>query len=107
MRDGYLTLSYDDDPVHVHLASIRERLQADRAGERARTRAMVNAHAEHVRAQTEQAAVSATSERASVLAQEHVETSTEEDMPDDAEAAWNDDGNDYLDRLGAINGGLS
>lgn len=106
IRDGYLKMEYDQDPVHVHLDDLRARLQRDRADERRGTRAMVDAHAEHVRSQTEQAANTAQAALAAVVAK-HAEPEPVEPEASDGHATdvdWSDAGTAYLDELTAING---
>lgn len=97
VRQGYLRVRYDEDPMHVHLKEMKRRAEHSRRSERGVTKAMASAHAEHQRAQTQDASDIAGRALEDALGALKDQSETPAITPEDDE--------DYLlDDLTAING---
>jgi len=98
IRQGYLRVRYDEDPMHVHLEELKRRAENSRRSERGVTKAMAGAHAEQKRADAHNA--SDVAGRALEETMEMIKGKA------DAPADVSEDDEDYLlDDLTAINGG--
>jgi len=96
VRDGYLRIPYGEDPVHVHLEAVAERLGKRGGKDEVATKAAVNAHAEETRVRAEASATAASRGLRDVMAK--VDVSNPEPGPEADDEDWS------LVELAAING---
>ena len=96
IRDGYLKVGYDEDPVHVHHELLKQRATRRRRSDRGTTQAMVAAHAEYQRAAEAMATDISGRELDKIIVDTKAQRTTPDAAPDEED--WR------LDDLGAING---
>jgi putative transposase len=100
IRQGYLKVRYDEDPINAHLEALKKRAESSRRSERSVTKAMATAHAEQERVGAQNA-----SDIAGRALEETIGAIKDQA---DAPASASEDGDDedyLLDDLTAINGG--
>ena len=100
IRQGYLKVRYDEDPMHVHLEELKGRAERSRRSERSITKAMATAHAEQKRVGAQDA-----SDIAGRALDETIEAiKGQADAPASA-SEYGDEEEFLLNDLTAINGG--
>ena len=101
IRQGYLKVRYDEDPVHVHQEDVKKRASQTRGAKGKVTKAVIAAHAEDTRVSA--AAASEISERELERALAGARSQLPE-LPVPRTSSRHDDW--QLDDLGSLNGGM-